>query len=97
VAVYAGVPVTRYDARFQRSPMPPQTTVSDVLDALRPIIDPDFNKSIVDLGFVKNLRIEGPSVSFAIELTTPACPVKDQFEKAAHERVLALPGIEAVT
>jgi ATP-binding protein involved in chromosome partitioning len=76
--------------------MPPQTTVSDVLDALRPIIDPDFDKSIVDLGFVKNLRIEGPSVSFAIELTTPACPVKDQFEKAAHERVLALPGIEAV-
>ena len=68
-----------------------------VLDALRPIIDPDFGKSIVDLGFVRNLKIEGASVSFAIELTTPACPVKAEFEKAARERVLALDGVDEVT
>jgi ATP-binding protein involved in chromosome partitioning len=67
-----------------------------VLDALRPIIDPDFGKSIVELGFVKNLRIEGASVSFDIELTTPACPVKEEFERAARERVLALDGVDAV-
>jgi ATP-binding protein involved in chromosome partitioning len=48
---------------------------SAILDALRPIVDPDFGKSIVDLGFVKNLQIDGSDVSFAIELTTPACPV----------------------
>ena len=70
--------------------MPPQVTESDVLGALRPIIDPDFNKSIVELGFIKQLRIERGSVAFAIELTTPACPVKAEFEKAARERVLAL-------
>ena len=67
-----------------------------ILDALRPIIDPDFGKSIVDLGFVKNLRIDGGQVAFTIELTTPACPVKGEFERAAHERVAALPGVEAV-
>jgi ATP-binding protein involved in chromosome partitioning len=67
-----------------------------VLDALRPIIDPDFGKSIVDLGFIKNLRIEGASVAFEIELTTPACPVKEEFERAARERVLALSGVDAV-
>jgi len=71
-------------------------TQSAVLDALRPIVDPDFGKSIVDLGFVKNLEIENGSVSFAIELTTPACPVKAEFEKAARERVLALDGVERV-
>jgi ATP-binding protein involved in chromosome partitioning len=54
---------------------PPVTEVT-VLDALRPIVDPDFGKSIVDLGFVKDIRIDGPAVSFTIELTTPACPVK---------------------
>ena len=69
---------------------------SAVLDALRPIIDPDFGKSIVDLGFVKNLVIEGTRVAFSIELTTPACPVKEEFQRAAHERVLALPGVEDV-
>ena len=67
-----------------------------VLEALRPIVDPDFRKSIVELGFVKNLRIEGGRVSFAIELTTPACPVKAEFEKAARERVAALPGVTQV-
>ncbi len=72
--------------------------VSDaqVLDALRPIVDPDFGRSIVDLGFVKDVRIDGARVSFAIELTTPACPVKAEFEKAARERVLALAGVEDV-
>jgi ATP-binding protein involved in chromosome partitioning len=63
---------------------------------LRPIVDPDFGKSIVELGFVKDVRIEGTSVRFAIELTTPACPVKEQFEQAARERVLALPGVDTV-
>jgi ATP-binding protein involved in chromosome partitioning len=69
---------------------------SQVLDALRPIIDPDFQKSIVDLGFIKDLRINGNTISFAIELTTPACPVKDEFKRAAHERVLALEGVDEV-
>jgi ATP-binding protein involved in chromosome partitioning len=71
-------------------------TPERVLDALRPIVDPDFRKSIVELGFVKNIRIEGDRVSFAIELTTPACPVKAEFEKAAKERVAALPGVRQV-
>jgi len=69
---------------------------SSILDALRPIVDPDFHKSIVDLGFVKNVRIESGDVSFDIELTTPACPVKAEFERAARERVEALEGVGAV-
>ena len=76
--------------------MAPGITEADVLGALRPIIDPDFAKSIVDLGFVKDIRIEGPKVAFTIELTTPACLVKAEFEKAAKERVAALPGVESV-
>ena len=74
----------------------PDLNANAVLDALRPIVDPDFNKSIVDLGFIKNLRIEGSSVSFDIELTTPACPVKAEFERAARERVAALEGVAEV-
>src|SRR5215475_1836120 len=71
-------------------------TEHDVLGALRPIVDPDFGRSIVDLGFIKNLRIDGARVAFDIELTTPACPVKAEFEKAARERVGALPGVAEV-
>ncbi|MCE2391997.1 MAG: Mrp/NBP35 family ATP-binding protein [Proteobacteria bacterium] len=67
-----------------------------VLDALRPIEDPDFKRSIVDLGFVKNVRIDDGAVAFAIELTTPACPVKDRFRELANEAVSALEGVSSV-
>ncbi len=69
---------------------------SAVLEALRPIQDPDFRKSIVDLGFVKDVRIDGGRVAFQIELTTPACPVKDRFQQAAREAVARLPGVTSV-
>ena len=71
-------------------------TEGDVLTALRPIVDPDFNRSIVDLGFVKGIDIQGGRVSFRIELTTPACPVKEQFQRAAERAVGALPGVDEV-
>ncbi len=67
-----------------------------VLEALRPIVDPDFGKSIVELGFVKNIEIESGRVSFDIELTTPACPVKEEFQREARQRVTALPGVDEV-
>ncbi len=76
--------------------MAPPITESVVLDALRPIVDPDFSKSIVDLGFVKDIAIDGGEVSFVIELTTPACPVKAEFERDARERVHALEGVDSV-
>lgn len=61
-----------------------------VLDALRQVQDPDLHRDIVSLGFVKNVRIEGSKVSFTVELTTPACPVKDILKAEAEGVVLAL-------
>ncbi|MCF7976188.1 MAG: P-loop NTPase [Phycisphaerae bacterium] len=64
-----------------------------VLDALGHIMDPDLHRDIVSLGFIKNLTIERECVSFDIELTTPACPVKERFKRQAQEAVGALPGV----
>lgn len=69
---------------------------ADVLDALRVIIDPDFHQDIVTLSFVQDIRIDGARVDFTIELTTPACPIKDQFQEQAEKVVRALPGVEDV-
>jgi ATP-binding protein involved in chromosome partitioning len=69
---------------------------AQVLEALRPIIDPDFGRSIVDLGFVQEISIVDGRVAFKIVLTTPACPVKAEFERSARERVAALPGVREV-
>lgn len=67
-----------------------------VLNELGKIIDPDFQRDIVSLGFVQDILIDGTTVSFAIELTTPACPLSPVFEKQALDLVGALPGVEKV-
>lgn len=69
---------------------------NDLLQALSAIIDPDFNRDIVTLGFVKNIAINGGKVAFTIELTTPACPVKEEFRRQAESIVSALPGVDSV-
>lgn len=73
-----------------------QITESSVLDALRQINDPDLHKDIVTLGFIRDLKIDGGTVSFRIVLTTPACPVKAEMESAAKDLVGALPGVTSV-
>ena len=67
-----------------------------VLDALKAVRDPDLHRDIVSLGFVKALRIDGGRVAFTIELTTPACPVKDQMRDQARAAVMQLPGVSSV-
>jgi len=67
-----------------------------VLAALRTVKDPDLNRDIVSLNFVKDLSIEGANVRFRLVLTTPACPVKEKLEQAARESVLSVPGVESV-
>lgn len=69
---------------------------AEVLQALSRIIDPDFGMDIVKCGFVKDLNVNYATgqVTFRLELTTPACPIKDDFEQKALAYVA---GIEWVT
>ncbi|NDC23727.1 MAG: MRP family ATP-binding protein, partial [Proteobacteria bacterium] len=67
-----------------------------VLQKLKSVQDPDLNRDIVSLGFVKNLKIEGAKVCFQVELTTPACPVKDQLKQQCEEVVMSLEGVSKV-
>jgi ATP-binding protein involved in chromosome partitioning len=74
----------------------PEVTQEQVLDALRVVQDPDLHRDIVSLGFVKDVRICDGNVAFKIELTTPACPVKDQLRDHASAVVSQLPGVTGV-
>src|SRR5262245_15022618 len=67
-----------------------------VLHALAVVHDPDLHRDIVSLGFIKDLAIDGGRVAFTIELTTPACPVKDQMRDQARAAVSAVAGVTAV-
>ncbi|HWP30613.1 MAG TPA: Mrp/NBP35 family ATP-binding protein [Fimbriimonadales bacterium] len=72
-------------------------TEEKVLNALRTVIDPDLKRDIVSLGFVKDVRICDGKVAFKIELTTPACPVKDELREQSKNAVLALDGVSDVS
>ena len=74
----------------------PAVSEAAVLNALKSVTDPDLGRDIVSLGFVKNLTIDGGRVAFVVELTTPACPVKDQMREQARAAVSALGGVDAV-
>lgn len=71
-------------------------TEEQVLKELSKIIDPDFQRDIVSLGFVQDMVIDDGTVSFTIELTTPACPLSPVFQKQAIDLVGDLPGVEHV-
>jgi ATP-binding protein involved in chromosome partitioning len=56
-----------------------------ILTVLKEIIDPDLNRDIVSLGFVKNIHIQNNTLKFDLCLTTPACPVKEEFVSKAKD------------
>ena len=66
-----------------------------VLAALRNVEDPDLKKDLVTLNMIKDLKIEGNKVSFTLELTTPACPMKDMLKNACTNAVKHLVSQEA--
>ena len=66
-----------------------------ILDALRAVREPELPGDIVSRDMVRGLTIDGTRVAFTIELTTPACPLKDEIE-ADVNRVLAPLGVESV-
>jgi ATP-binding protein involved in chromosome partitioning len=53
---------------------------ASVFDALRQVQEPELGGDLVSRNMVRDLRIDGTSVAFTIELTTPACPLKDEIE-----------------
>ncbi len=64
-----------------------QVTEEMVLKALGTVIDPDFKKDLVSLNMIKDVKIKGLDIYFTIELTTPACPLKDQLERDSREAI----------
>ena len=76
--------------------MPEQALREKIIAALKTVQDPDLHKDIVSLGFVKNINIDGGKVRFDVELTTPACPVKEQLRHECLSKVQALDGVDHV-
>lgn len=71
-------------------------TQEAVLKALGNVDDPDLGKDLVTLNMIKDIEIDGNEVSFTVELTTPACPMKEMIEKACINAITHLVSKDAV-
>ncbi len=71
-------------------------TEEKVMEALKEVDDPEIGMSIVDLGMVRNLHVDGGTVAFELALTIPDCPLTPYMLKNAKEAVAALPGVTDV-
>jgi ATP-binding protein involved in chromosome partitioning len=72
-------------------------TEKQVMDALSRVNEPELHKDLVTLNMIKDLKFNGNNIAFAIELTTPACPLKDVMEKDARAELSKIDGIGAVS
>mmetsp|Transcript_25676 Transcript_25676/g.101248 ORF Transcript_25676/g.101248 Transcript_25676/m.101248 type:complete len:223 (-) Transcript_25676:23-691(-) len=76
-----------------------QREEAELLNTLKAVIDPDLGKDIVTLGFVQEIQFaedgDKLKVSFNVELTTPACPIKDQFRTDCKDLAESLPFISS--
>ena len=73
-----------------------EVTEAQILAALRTVPDPDLGKDLVTLNMIKNVRSCEGNVAFIVELTTPACPMKQKIEDDCRAAVSAIPGIKNI-
>ena len=72
-------------------------TEEQVIEALRPVQDPELHRSIVDLGMVREVKIDLPAVVVGIDLTIPGCPLKNEITNRVTDAVTTLDGVTDVS
>ncbi len=65
-------------------------TKEKVLEALSQVQEPDLGKDLVTLNMIENVEVDDKKVSFTVVLTTPACPLKDEIQRACENSIKLL-------
>ncbi|HAV78513.1 MAG TPA: chromosome partitioning protein [Anaerolineae bacterium] len=71
-------------------------TKEAILSALGTVQEPDLGQDLVTLNMVKDVEIEGDTVSFTVMLTTPACPFRAKIERDSKQAVMTIDGVKTV-
>ncbi|MGH9137375.1 MAG: P-loop NTPase, partial [Acidimicrobiales bacterium] len=69
---------------------------AQVVDALRPVEDPELRRSIVDLGMVRKIDIAGGDIDVLVALTVAGCPLRSEIDRRVRQAVTALADVSAV-
>jgi ATP-binding protein involved in chromosome partitioning len=65
-------------------------TTEQILEALRGVKDPELNRSLVELNMIRNIRIDGTTVSLDVILTIQGCPLKVKIAEDVEDAIKAL-------
>ena len=68
-------------------------TEQQIIEALRPVEDPELNRSIVDLGMVREISIAEADITVQIALTVAGCPLRSEIDDRVNKAVTALDGV----
>jgi metal-sulfur cluster biosynthetic enzyme len=71
-------------------------TPEQVYEALRGVLDPEYPVSVVDLGLVRGVHVEGPVVRVRLTLTSLGCPCVEILHEDIRRAILNLEGVEQV-
>jgi ATP-binding protein involved in chromosome partitioning len=71
-------------------------TNDQIIDALRPVEDPELRRSIVDLGMVRGVQVDGSAVTVQIALTVAGCPLRNEIQQRVSAAATALDGVDTV-
>ena len=71
--------------------------VESILEILKPVQDPELQKSLVELNMIRNVTVTEGNVGFTLVLTTPACPLREFIVEDCEKAVRKLPGVETVS
>ncbi|HVF75444.1 MAG TPA: Mrp/NBP35 family ATP-binding protein [Acidimicrobiales bacterium] len=71
-------------------------TEAQIIEALRPVEDPELHLSIVDLGMVKKVDLRRGTISVLIALTVPGCPLRAEITSRVTAALLPLDGVKDV-
>ncbi len=71
-------------------------TEQQVLEALSRVKEPELGRSLVSLGMIQDVKIDGGKIDFTIVLTTPACPLTDVIDRDAKAELGKLPGAKEI-
>lgn len=67
----------------------------EILKALSTVLDPDIKRDLVSLNMIRDVKVDGQTISFTVVLTTPACPLKEQIRQDCMRAIRGVAGPDA--
>ena len=71
-------------------------TVADLEAALRAVHDPEYPISVLDMGLIRGLDLDGATARVRLTYTSMGCPCKEMIADDVRDALLAVPGVDAV-